>query len=367
MGAAAGIAVALKRIDAAQPPAAADLYDHLIVIDGCGAPGDTSTDADHSLSAAGFQDAIDSGVTAVNLTVGPVGLASDSAAFEGIVRDIAFWGAEIERRPDALARVRKHSDIAEARRSHRLGIVFGLQDGVSFAADLSRLKVLHQLGVRIIQPTYNGRNLVGDGCLEPADAGLSRVGRQAIARMNELKILVDLSHCGRRTTREALEASTQAVAFTHTGCAALADHPRNKTDGELRALAEKGGVAGIYFMPYLRKSGQQKAADVVAHLEHAIDVAGEEHVGIGTDGSISKVELTPEYRKAFRDSIAARRSAGISAPGELEEVYTFAPDLNSPRRLETLAGLLLARGHSTSRVEKVLGGNFSRLFREVWG
>jgi len=238
---------------------------------------------------------------------------------------------------------------------------------MAFAGDLSRLETLHALGVRIIQPTYNLRNLLGDGCLEPADAGLSKLGQEAIGRMDALRILIDLSHCGRRMTREVLAASARPVAFTHTGCAALTDHPRNKTDEELRALARKEGVAGIYFMPYLRTSGQPMAADVVRHLEHALDVAGEEHVGIGTDGTISAVELSPKYLEEFRKQIAARRKAGIGAPGEVEEVYTFVPDLNTPRRLETLAGLLLGRGHPTSRVEKLLGGNFARLLSEVWG
>ncbi len=343
-----------------------DLYGRSIVVDGCGGPGDFSTDADHPLSDAAVNDARASGVTCVNLTVGPVGIPSDAAAFEGIVRDIAFWSSEMARRSDAFLSIQSFADVARAKSSGRLGIVFGLQDGVAFAADLSRLKVLHQLGVRIIQPTYNRRNLIGDGCLETADAGLSRLGRQAVERMDQLGILIDLSHCGRATTRDAVEASKKPVAFTHTGCAALTDHPRNKTDEQLRALAAKGGVAGIYFMPYLRKNGQQKAEDVIAHLEHALDVAGEDHVGIGTDGSISPTELTPAFVAAFHKSVEERRKAGIGAPGENDDVYTFAPDLNEPRRLEKLAGLLLARGHSTRRVEKILGGNFSRLFEEAW-
>ena len=367
LGAAAGIGAIVEGAGAAEPSDSRGIYGRSIVIDGCGGPGDFATDGSSPLSDAAVGDARGSGVTCVNLTVGPVGIPSDTAAFEGIVRDVAFWNSEIDRRPDAFLSIKKSGDIARAKASGRLGIAFGLQDGVSFAADLSRLKVLHQLGIRIIQPTYNRRNLIGDGCLETADAGLSGLGRQAVERMNELRILVDLSHCGRATTRDVLQASKSPVAFTHTGCAALTDHPRNKTDEQLRALAAKGGVAGIYFMPYLRKSGQQEAEDVIAHLEHAVDVAGEDHVGIGTDGSISPTELTPAFVAAFHKSNEERRAAGIAAPGENDDVYTFAPDLNSSRRLEKLAGLLRARRHSTSRVEKILGGNFGRLFREVWG
>jgi membrane dipeptidase len=351
------------------PEPAASLYGRAIVFDGCGGPGDGDSDAEKGvrLTPRAVADAKASGVTCVNLTVGPVGSRPGAEAFEGIVRDVAYWEREIEAHPDVFTKVKTTRDLAAAKAGGLLGLAFGLQDGVAFSEDLSRLETLHALGVRIVQPTYNLRNLLGDGCLEGGDAGLSKRGRDAVERMDALRILIDLSHCGRATTRDALAAGTRPVAFTHTGCAAIADHPRNKTDEQLRAMAKKGGVAGIYFMPYLRTSGQPNADDVLRHFEHALDVAGEDHVGIGTDGTISAVELTPKYLEEFRKQLAARKKAGIGAPGEVEAVYTFVPDLNSPRRLEVLAGLLEKRGHSAARIEKILGGNFARLLSEVWG
>jgi len=336
------------------------------VIDGCGGPGDPAAEDAPELSAKALADVRASGVTAVNLTVGPVGDRPSLAAFEGIFRDLARWEAEIARHPDALLSVRGPRDLEAARESGRVGIVYGLQDGVAFHDDLSRLAILHRFGVRIIQPTYNLRNLLGDGCLEPDGAGLSRAGQEAIRRMNALGILVDLSHCGRRTTRDALAASAAPVAFTHTGCAAVADHPRKKTDEELRTLADKGGVAGIYFMPYLKPGSQPVAEDVVRHVENAVKVAGEDHVGIGTDGVLSPVDLTPEYRARVQADIDQRKKAGIGAPGEVAGVYTFVPDLNTPRRIQKLGELLAARGHSPRRIEKIVGGNFARLFQETW-
>jgi membrane dipeptidase len=343
-----------------------DAFSGAILIDGCGGPGDPEAEDDAALSPRALTDAKASGVTAVNVTLGPVGQRPSLAAFEGIFRDLARWEGEIAAHPDVLRRVDAAKDLETGRSGGRVGLIYGLQDGVAFEDDLSRLDILHRFGLRIIQPTYNLRNLLGDGCLEPEGAGLSRAGQEAVRRMNALGILVDLSHCGRRTTRDAMAASARPVAFTHTGCAALADHPRNKTNEEFKALADKGGVAGIYFMPYLRSSGQPEASDVVRHVEHAVKVAGEDHVGIGTDGAISATDMTPEYRARFQADIDRRRKAGIGAPGEVSGVYPFVPDLNSPRRLQKLGELLVARGHSSTRVEKILGGNFARLFQETW-
>lgn len=368
LGTVAGLALAAGRrgFGEEEPVTTTGGHDAWVMVDGCGSPGDFAVDEGAPLTARAIDDVRASGLTAVNLTVGPVGNRPEHVAFFGIVRDIARWQREIDAHPEALLQVRGANDLTAAKESGRLGLVFGLQDGVAFHGDLSVLDTLRGLGVLVIQPTYNLRNLLGDGCLEPADAGLSRLGRTAIEHMNALGILVDLSHCGRRTTRDALAASAKPVAFSHTGCAALHDHPRNKTDVELHALADRGGVAGIYVMPYLRPTGQPTADDVVRHLEHAIDVAGEDHVGVGTDGSISPVDLTPEYVEAFAAQTEARRKSGIGAPGEDPDAYLFAAALNTPRRFETLAGLLSRRGYSTARIEKVLGGNFARLFAEVW-
>ena len=184
--------------------------------------------------------------------------------------------------------------------------------------------------------------------------------------MNALGILVDLSHCGRQTAADAIRASTKPVAFTHTGCHALADHPRNRTDAELRAVADTGGVCGVYFMPYLSGGRQPTAADVVRHLEHMIDVAGEDHVSLGTDGTISPAVLNQAYKDAFAKNVRERRDAGIGAPDENETGYLFAGDLNTPRRFETLAAMLAGRGHSATRIEKVLGRNLLRVFTDTW-
>lgn len=342
------------------------VYARSVVIDGLGFPGGLNPGENVSLGVAEVADVAASGLSAVHLTVGAVGTMPPLEAFEKTVRGIGRWEAEIDGHPDVLARVRTAADISAAKASGRTALCYGLQDGVSFEDDLGRLETLHWLGVRVIQPTYNRRNLLGDGCMEPADAGLSRNGLEAVERMQSLGILVDLSHCGRRTAADAISIATRPVAFTHTGCHALAEHPRHRTDAELKAVADSGGVSGIFIMPYLSRGKQPTAADVIAHLEHAVDVAGEDHVSLGTDGTVSPTSLTEEYKAHFRKITRSRMEQGIAAPYETEEGYLFANDLNTPRRFETLAGLLLGRGHSEARVEKILGGNLLRVFGEAW-
>ncbi len=364
-GAAGAMALAMRLRDASAANAWKG-YDAAIVIDGLGGPGDGNSDPGAPYTAAHMKDVRDSGVTCAHTTIGVVGSMPPDAAYVEVVRNILWYEREIENNPQTLMRVRTVADIVQAKRSSRTGIVYGFQDGVMFETDLSRLQDFHRLGVRVIQPTYNRRNLLGDGCLEPANAGLSKTGVEAVEQMNELGILVDLSHCGRKTAADAIRVSRRPVAFTHTGCAALADHPRNRTDAELRAVADKGGVSGIYFMPYLCEGRQPTSADIIRHLEHMIDVAGEDHVSIGTDGNISAQVLDQDYKDAFAENIRARKAAGISAPGETEAGYLFASDLNMPRRCEALAGMLVERGHGAKRIEKILGGNLMRVFGETW-
>ena len=362
-GAAAAVALALREPAFA---AGSDIYGRAIVIDGLGGFGNSKGAPGAPLTDAFVQDIRASGITCVHTTILPVGSTPPDTGFTQAVIGIGEYEREIDAHPDVLARVRRVADISAAKQAGRTGTIYGFQDGVAFETDLSRLDDLYRLGLRVVQPTYNRRNLLGDGCLEPANAGLSKTGVEAIAKMNEIGILVDLSHCGRRTATDAIQASVKPVAFTHTGCAALNDHPRNRTDAELRAVAEKGGVSGIYFMPFLSEGRQPTAADIVRHLEHMIKVAGEDHVSIGTDGGVSAEIVDDEFREIFKENVRRRREAGISAPGETEEGYLFANELNTPRRLETLAGMLAGRGHSNARIEKILGANLLRVLSEVW-
>ncbi|WP_129776411.1 dipeptidase [Peristeroidobacter soli] len=342
-------------------------YNDAIVIDGLGGPGSLTMQPGEKLSEAHLKDVRDSGLTAVLITLGPVGTTPPDAAFKDLVRGLIDVDRDIERHPDTFARIRTAADITAAKKAKRTGLIYGVQDGVAFETDLELLEDLYQLGLRVVQPTYNRRNLIGDGCMEPANAGLSRTGVETIERLNSLGILVDLSHCGRQTSADAIRVSKKPVAFTHTGAAAVVDHPRHRTDAELRAVADKGGVSGVFFMPYLTGGKQPTAADIIRHLDHMINVAGEDHVSLGTDGTISPAVLDQKYKDAFAADTRNRKAKGIAAPGETEDGYLFANDLNTPRRFETLSQMLADRGYSATRIEKILGRNLLRVFGDAWG
>jgi membrane dipeptidase len=341
-------------------------YATAMVIDALGGPGgdDPSAPDDAPLTPKALADVVTSGITAVNVTVNEPGNGPDR--YEKTIGDIARVEREIAARPDLFLKVLRVSDLALAKSSGRLGLIFGFQDTSMFDGDLHRVAEFYGLGLRICQPTYNVRNLIGDGCMESADGGLSRLGYEFIDEVNRLHILLDLSHAGRRTIVEGIAASKAPMAITHTGCRALVDLPRNTDDSSLKALANKGGVVGIYFMPFLRLSGQPHAEDLIRHLEHAVDVCGEDHVGLGTDGGISAIELNDAYRAAVRKDVEKRRQAGVSAPGETGDVFTLIPEYNEPRRFLKLADDLVRRGWNPRRIEKILGTNFARLFGDVW-
>jgi membrane dipeptidase len=336
-------------------PSIAALYKNAIVIDSLCAPLDMdATITDGILSAVRR-----SGITAINFTV-------SDPTFEGTVGNLAGVEGLVEQHPDTFLIVRRHSDIARAKRENKLGILPGFQYTAFLEENLERIYMFRGFGVRIMQLTYNNRGLFGDGCLEPGNAGLSKAGIAAVKRMNDLGVAVDLSHSGYRTTSEGIAESKKPVLITHSGCAAVYPHPRSKPDEILKSLADRGGYFGVYLMPYVVASPTVPTREhVLDHLVHAINVCGADHVGIGSDGSIQKTVLTTEQKAAFDRDIARRKKLGIGAPGE--DCYPYVPDLNGPDHMEIIATELAKRGQPVSVIEKVLGANFQRVIGEIWG
>jgi membrane dipeptidase len=285
--------------------------------------------------------------------------------FAEAITAIAEWDRLIAENPLALRRIRGAADLGSAG-DGRIGVIYNFQDTTALEGDASRVRLFKTLGVPVIQLTYNKRNLAGDGCLERANAGLSDFGREVIAAMNAEHVLLDLSHSGQRTIAEGIAASNAPCAITHSGCRALVDFPRNTHDAEMRALADKGGVFGLYLMPFLRPSGQAQREDLLRHLDHAVNVCGEDHVGIGTDNSLRGRVVDDAARQAQREFFERRQRLGIAAPGEAAVVFNHVNGYNDMERFDRIALDLSRRGWSGGRIEKVLGGSFTRLLREVW-
>lgn len=338
------------------PSAIASLYKNAIVIDSLCAP---LTDPDAPITPDVLQAVRQSGITAVNFTI-------SDPTFEGTVGNIALVESLVEQHPEAFLIVRLHSDIARAKRENKIGIMQGFQYTAFLEEKPDRIEMFRQFGVRIMQLTYNNRSIFGDGCLEPGNAGLSKAGIAAVKKMNDVGVAVDLSHSGYRTTSDGIAQSAKPVLISHSGCAAVYAHPRNKPDEILKALADRGGYFGVYLMPYVVASPTVPTREhVLDHVLHAINVCGADHVGIGSDGSIQKTVLTPEQKAAFDQDIARRKKLGIGAPGE--DRYPYVPDLNGPDHMEVIAIELAKRGQPTAVIEKVLGANFQRVIGEIWG
>ncbi|MCX7356868.1 MAG: membrane dipeptidase [Alphaproteobacteria bacterium] len=343
-------------------------YRDSIVIDGAGGLSLGWLELDDPGVAVDLAAARASGLRGIVLTLAPQGqFWMDDAAIARVRVNIDKWNTIIERHPEHLLLVRSGADLLRARDENKLGVIYTFQGAEPLGEDVDRVPMYRELGVRVIQLTHNRRNLVGDGSTEPGNAGLSNFGHKVVERLNAEKVVVDLAHGSARTISEGIAASSAPPLVSHTGCRALADHPRNVDDATLRALAEKGGVAGIIFWPYLRVDTQPMAIDVIAHIEHAINVAGEDHVGLGTDGGVAPIERTAAWEAENREWVAYAVEDNIFQRGRPADLYTFIPDLNTPDRFNVLAGMLSARGHSDTRIAKIVGGNFARAMNEVWG
>lgn len=310
-------------------------------------------------------DARASGVAAVCVTVGHV--LGPAEPWAHTLADLDRWDAFLADRADTFVRCSHPADVRAAQAAGRIGVVQGLQNSLMFDHDAGRVAQLAARGVRIMQLTYNDANPAGCGSQVQPDTGLSAWGAELLQAMVAARVLVDLSHASDATLRDALAIARGPLLVSHTGCRALAEHRRNVADAELRAVAARGGVVGVYAMPFLRQRGQPLLADWVAHIEHAWQVCGEDHVGIGTDGPVCAIDDVASYMRYLAEDIAERRRLGVSAAGEDPEVALFLPDCRGPGQFAQLADALQARGHGAARLDKLLGGNFLRLWAAVAG
>jgi len=341
-------------------------YERAIIIDALGGVGDPYGPEDAiRLGDRAWAEMVATGVSLLRDTVMPVGHLADP--WSEYQKDLATKQNILNANPDRLLLVRSAADILKAKRERKFAVVLGTQDTSMVGPELDRLAQMKKDGVMTVQLTYNNRNLAGDGALEPANAGLSKLGRATIERIEAEKLLLDLSHGGAKTMAEATVYAKRPLVISHTGARALTDHPRNTDDATIRAVADKGGVVGVYFMPFLTADSHPKAADVIAHVEHIANIAGEDHVGIGTDNGVLPTPLDDATREKLKKWQLERIKAGIAAPGEAVGVYPLVEEYNSVDRYRRFAADLEKRGWSQSRLEKLMGANFLRVYRDSWG
>ncbi len=320
------------------------LHDDLIVFDGL---------IISKWSPEVFADMRRGGLTAANCT------CSVWEGFAETMRNIGRWNAWFRDYGDLILKARNTADIHRAKEQGKTAIVLGFQNVSAFEDRLEYVGIFKDAGVGVAQITYNTQNLVGSGCYESRDGGLSEFGREVVAEMNRVGMLCDLSHVGSKTSEDVILASTGPVAYSHCLPSALKAHPRNKSDRDLRFMAERGGFIGVtMFSPFLAQGDDATVDDYVAAIDYVVDIAGEDVVGIGTD-------FTQGQDQAFFDTLTHDK-------GYARRLTEFGEFVNPEgmRRIGDFPNLTAAMqraGWPEPKIRKIMGENWLRLLAEVWG
>ncbi len=302
-----------------------------------------------------FEDMHRGGLSAANCT------CAVWENFRQTMDNIACWKIWLREHGDILTEVRSTADIRRAKEAGKVGVILGTQNTACIEDRLDYVRLFKELGVGIMQLTYNTQNLVGCGCFEDFDAGLSGFGREAVAAMNEAGIAIDLSHVGPKSGRDAIEHSGTPVTFSHCAPAGLKAHPRNKTDEDLRRIAERGGHVGVVMLAhFLAKGADSAIEDYLDAFEYVINVAGEDHVGIGTD-------FTQDQDYGFFGWLHRDKGYARNLLGDQSRVAGFVEGLESLADYPKITAAMERRRWPEARIRKVLGGNWMRFLSEVWG
>ena len=326
------------------------IYDEAIVIDGLSISNWESDAVFRRLRAGN--------ITAINATV---------ATWENFVQTMAHLSAWMRRfrERDDILQVKETADIYAAKEQGKTGIILSFQNASPIENELDRLGLFLALGVRVIQLTYHETNLLGSGCWERTDGGLSNFGVDAVREMNRLGIVIDLSHVGPKTTMDAIEMSEQPVAITHANARSFCGHPRNKEEDALKLLAEKGGVVGATsFANFLPKGFDSTVEDFVDAIDDMVERVGIDHVAIGTDSTHDQPLEFWHYIGSQQGTKFPSTFADGSVP--YTELSFQPKGIDSPAEFPNLAEALVNRGYSAEDITKLLGGNWMNLFERVW-
>ncbi|MDH4072242.1 MAG: dipeptidase [Gammaproteobacteria bacterium] len=305
------------------------------------------------------REMIDSGINSITVTLCDP-KSYEQQAYEWAIDGVLEYDRLISDEPEFWRKATSVTDIDRAREDGRIALFYLFQNSTQFGRDLDNVDIFYGLGVRSSQLTYNFQNWAGAGCNEISDSGLTTFGHELVAKMNERGMLIDLSHAGMKTMADTIATSKVPVIVSHSCCKALWQHNRNTTDENIRAIAEKGGLFGVTQMrPFMTHQIDDAVHFYYQHIEHAINVAGVDHVCIGSDRDHRRLVLTEEY--------LAELKAEEGPNFKREEWPLYFEELNGPRRMETIWDGLSKRGMSERNLEKLFGLNIYRLYEAVIG
>ena len=299
------------------------------------------------------------GVTALAPTIG----STDSA--RACFDRLAMWHRMLRERDD-LRLVRKVVDIERAKQGGHLGIYFHLQGTDPIESNLDLIDLYKAMGVGMVQLTYNVKNRTGDGCEERTDSGVSKFGIKLIERLNRARVIVDCSHTGLRTSLDAIEHSNAPLVLSHSNCVSVYSTPRNVSVELIDAVAKSGGIIGVVGFPGMVSSSVRPSLDeLIAHIDALVERVGIDYVGLGLDYYVGQAGVASDedsmrgYKKAVQ--------AGIWSTAYPPPPHHYPKGIETPRSLPNLTIRLLERGYSQEHVRKILGENWIRVMRTVWG
>lgn len=285
--------------------------------------------------------------------------------FRETVANIERWNRWFERWPDLIFQGFSADDIATARATGRTAIFFGAQNPSCIEDDIGLVEVLHRLGLRFMQLSYNNQSLLATGCYETEDTGLTRMGREVVAEMNRIGMVVDMSHSGERSTLAAIEHSARPIAITHANPAIWHPARRNKSDTVIGALAETGGMLGFSLYPHHLAGGSAcRIEDFCTMIARTAERFGTHFIGIGTDLCQNQPDSVVEWMRTGRWTKAIDYGEGSKdAPG-----FPAMPGwFRDNRDFRNIADGLRVAGFSTPEVEAIMGGNWARFFAASFG
>lgn len=297
----------------------------------------------------------ESGVTTISVTLTSAPVDGNPFGWDGTIESIRRWQTYLDA-ADWMQKALEPDDLLD----DGINLLLGMQNADALAGNVDRVDELYDFGVRIMQLTYNSRNLLGDGCTERTDVGLSNFGVEVVERLNDLGMVVDVSHCGHSTAMDAIEVSDAPPAFTHTTCRAVYDHPRGKTDEELQAMADAGGYVGVVALPSFL-GGTEDIEAMIDHIDHLADLIGPDRIWISTDWGVSTPEVPVPLREGlkefyYEDMGFTEDSLGFDEPlGPMTEW----------RQWHEIPKALLDRGYSAEETRGICGENFLDYWRTV--